>query len=231
MEVGTDTEAGSSISILRFAEEASPSEQEGLARSILKRVAWCEAEAARRERLRHRSTFWEGGTKDLKLWPIYEGRVGRDDLVFTSHTRPFLGHVDVTLIPMRETVAHRLMRTRNLRRSSSKVAAIQEDEHELVPAIAHVARPPTLLRCQACPAPAFLARDLCPRVCAGARREYASDRAHAHSTALAWQTGGEVASWGARGQVDGGFREPREEGGVYGCRPQHGFSNIVIPGA
>ena len=73
-----------------------------------------------------------------------------DMLQFTSYTKPFLGHSDVKLNCMAETMSHRLIRTKH----SPSFKLVEEIDvttdlaKRLVPEIPHVPRPPTILKCQ-----------------------------------------------------------------------------------
>ncbi len=253
LEVPDQDERWSAFSYLRIVD-TSPGEQEELARSLLERLGHLRDRAERQEISRQRDTF--GKDKNLRDFSL-RPRKFCQDLAFTSATRPFMGHRDVTLSVMRETVAHRVIRSRNTRRPEAKMNGCEETGNEppilngggeegrggerLLPEIRHDdSREPLVRRCVAVEAPGFLSGDLHPPVAGAAREEYSSDRGHAHrAAALAASPGGrarETLNCGRPGAHEawrlglrlsfGGAPEP---GGLWGCRPGHGFSNVAVP--
>ncbi len=234
-------EPKNAFSFLRFVD-TSPGELEDIARSMLARLAHLAAEKIRLEKTRHRTTFWEAASPNLAM---SAGRLKCEGggLIFTGQTLPFVGHVDVKLCPMKETVTHRLMRTRN-QKSHNGICNVAEKqgsdkgEEKLLPPIAHVERQPVILKCQAVAAPAFLTRDLCPKVAVADRQTYSSDRAHSHRLVFDALSGRDVVTLGHKREDyeektnfdKMAFRELNgASAGLWGCRPKHGFSNIVIP--
>ena len=164
-------------------------------------------------------------------------------LVFTGHADPSYAHVDVTLHPMRETLTHRLIRTKyeHRRRKRDEADVIEEDidlTQCLVPSIESSNREkvPTTLSCQLTQMPGFLYDRCCPVAVPGLL-PYASDRSFSYKIHDHSRCGGrEGLQCVLQGSPEAAEASGRPSLGatewacLWGSRSRHGFSNVVIPG-
>ncbi len=236
----------SAFSYLRFVG-LSPQEQFQLSQSLLKRLQAASRLKRRLDRLAHVITWHSSDEQTIEsvqmsqFVPTSLYNVRNSDvmgpLIFTGMTKPLLGHVDVKLCSMPETTTHRLLRSRQ--RKTHPISGCDINEYELVPEVDFVERLPVILRCEPCDFPLFLTAISGPKVCARGRQPYASDRAMAYRVGDHLRCGGEegltTVLRGPEEQDSGGFRSTvwfslQEVCGLWGTRPRHGFSNIVVPG-
>ncbi len=133
-------------------------------------------------------------------------------LMFTS-SDSFLHHIKWTLKSMPESQSHFRIRARHSKGCER---------------IEFVERPEVTLKCLATSAPIFLTQDICPRVAVSGRLDYAYDRSHAHQKIDHLNCSGFIDVI-KTGNEDQRYYSHVKPGGISGCRPKFGFSNIVIP--
>ena len=206
----------SAFSYLPFVD-LSPGEQSDLHYSLLSRLLWLAKLAVRRRNHRHQ-VLWRHEARKTDLDLLVEVKTTRKNLVFGRHSNPVFGFADVTLHAMPETVGHRQMRCDK--------AGLTESEE-----FAHRARPSRVLTCQPCHLPAFLHGECPPKVAVPGRLLYA------HSPQNVTENRRHLACTNQDGQLalTRGLKRHRPDfqaevlGGLYGARPCHGWSNVLVP--
>ena len=256
LEVPSEKDLENTFSYLRFVDGGiSPIEHQRLAFSIAERTERAR-QTSKREEILNLEKIFDDKENPRHLFNIVPtkgmitNRSWPTDLLFTGRTRSLSGHSDVRICSMKETMAHRLIRTRNDAKNKKKKDICDskkggsllktEDEEDsesaILPAIAFVEREPTVLTCQPVDLPPFLYGS-CPSVAASCRIPYSYDRQAQYRASDHEAAGREIVTMGWEGaalnkdEVNKSFTRvwAEEEGGLWAARPKHGFSNVLIP--
>ena len=230
----------STFSYLRFID-TSPTEQYDLFYSILARILQISFEIDQHHKRNYEVTWKERdrskylNNRDFYIRPLHTTRFNStekvwSELAFTKHSNCIYGYHDVKLNYTPETVEHRSIRMKNQTHS--------EDRE-----FAHLPKPPIILPCQPCDIPTFLYSMCPPKVATPGRLSYAyspvSVQQNYDHVQCSGKKGKDALKFGSL-QIAKEFYDnepsyrhcrlyPLEFGGILGTKPNHGWSNIVVP--
>ncbi|CAB0038453.1 unnamed protein product [Trichogramma brassicae] len=180
------------------------------------------------------------------------------DLLFTGkiqYREPVYTYTTHTIHSMPETMSHRILRSSRdanqslrMQKSISSVKILQNEELkvQLLPEHPHTYRAPVVRSCQPTMMPAFLC-DKIPKVVSSARKLYVNHSPAAHSWRQHEDCGGLTGKrvlWLGSDLAENSPVNPRVHytrisssmhftsdriGGLSACKPQNGWSNIIVP--